>query len=144
MRLQQLPCVTRAWDFCPIFRIFFPLFHRLHIYYHWAKIALILSEFPLPYLPISINCPPPRMAGLSIAGEAELQVPHTDTPCEAFFDALFYFPFPLLQFSDMLILNLKGFFCCKDVFLEVELLYQLFPYLFHWRVPKQRKKVNNL
>ena len=40
---------------------------------------LPLSEFPLPYLPISINCPSPWMTGLSIAGEPELKVPHTDT-----------------------------------------------------------------
>ena len=56
---------------------------------------LPLSEFLLPYLPISINCPPPRMAGLSIAGEAELKVPHTDTPYEAFSWCPILFSIPL-------------------------------------------------
>ena len=60
-------CATCARDLCPIFRIFLPLLHKLYICYHRAKIALILSESPLPYLPISLNCSPPRMAGLSAA-----------------------------------------------------------------------------
>mgnify|MGYP001801750598 FL=1 len=34
-------CVTSAWDFCPIVRIFLPLLHQLNMCHHWAKIALI-------------------------------------------------------------------------------------------------------
>ena len=63
VRLQQLPSLM--WDrrlrLLNYFQNTFALI--AYICYHWEKNCPI-SEVPLPYLLISLNCPPPRMAGL--------------------------------------------------------------------------------
>mgnify|MGYP001798507393 FL=1 len=67
VRLKQVPsliCDTGE-TFCPIFRNFLPSLHQLYICYHWAKIALIWISIAFS-LPISLRCPPPRMAGLNV------------------------------------------------------------------------------
>ena len=77
VRLQQFPprCVTRAWDFCPIFRRIL-LLCTIFIYVIIEQ-KFPLSEFPLPYLSISLNCLPPRMTGLDCANMAIYTIFHT-------------------------------------------------------------------
>ena len=72
MQLQQLPSLMR-------YRRPKLLLHQLHRCYHWAKITL--SELLLPSLPILLNCPSPRMAGLLECARPTLSMQFVHKSC---------------------------------------------------------------